>query len=172
MSRLDRVGVDQLVGRLTSKYSDRVLAMEPFPVLYGTLGHSAPMLSAWLDFAWTLRYEPISDRGLRELLILLIGSRRSAPYCINAHLRMAAEEGVGQEKIDSVATWRAAACYTSTERVCLELADAMLDGTATDDHVGAIIDELGREQAIEVVLTVGFYMMVAAVTTTLDLHPE
>jgi AhpD family alkylhydroperoxidase len=171
MSRLGRVGVDQLAGRLTSKYADDVLAMDPLSVLYGTLGNSPPMLSAWVDFAWTLRYEPIADRALRELLILLVGSRRSAPYCINAHLRMAAEEGVEQEKIDALTHWSAASCYSPTERACLDLADAMLSGSASDQHLAAVVEVLDEERAIEVVLTVGFYIMVAAVTTTLDLHP-
>jgi AhpD family alkylhydroperoxidase len=171
MSRVAHVSVEQLLGRLTTKYSDQVTAMDPFPPLYGTLGNSPPMLSAWLDFAWTLRYEPISDRGLRELLILLVGSRRSAPYCIAAHLRMATAEGVEQEKIDAVSRWREASCYSPTERACLDLADAMLAGEATDQHVAAVVELLDEERAIEVVLTVGFYMMVAAVTTTLDLQP-
>jgi len=171
-SRLDTVSAPDLTGKLTTRFAEQVLAMQPFPELYATLGNSPPMLSAWLDFAWTLRSEPTSDRGLRELLILLVGARRSAPYCVAAHRRMAIAEDVPREKIDAVAHWVDASCFSDVERACLDLADAMLAGDVSASQLAAVTGVLGESQVIEIVLTVAFYMMVAAVTTTLDLAPE
>ena len=171
MSRLEHVSAADLDGRLTSKYAAEVLASDRLSDLYATLGNSPEMLSAWLDFAWDLRFVPTSPRALRELLILLVGARRSAPYCIAAHRRMAVAESVPQAKIDAVVRWRDADCFDATERACLALADAMLVGAVEDSTLQDVIDLLGEAQAVEIVLTVAFYMMVAAVTTTFDLQP-
>lgn len=156
---------------VASKYAPSLDDRPGLPELYAVLGNAPPMLSAWLDFAWDLRYEPRSPRALRELVILLAGLRLEAPYCITAHLRMAAEAGVCAEQVEDLPRWASSSAYDATERACLRLADAMLTRAVTGSEIDDVRRLLDDEQAIEIVLTVAFYMMVAPVTTTLRLTP-
>ena len=40
------------------------------PNLYRVIGASPDMLKAWIDFAWSLRLDAKTPRGLRELMIM------------------------------------------------------------------------------------------------------
>jgi AhpD family alkylhydroperoxidase len=174
MTWLDPVDKDELYPKITSKYRDGAYAVRPdgsIPVLYEVLGNSPAMLSAWLDFAWTLRFEPSAPRGLRELAILLVGHRLSAPYCINAHDRMTRAEGMTDAQIEGVSDWAGSDLYNEDQRAVFELVEAMLSRTMTAEIVDRIRKRFGADQTIELVLTVAFYQMVASTTTSLDLLP-
>jgi AhpD family alkylhydroperoxidase len=172
VTRLPKVASDDVRDRLTSKYASEILSAPELPGLYAVLGNSPEMLSAWLDFAWTLRRSPQSSRALREMLILMVGAHQSAPYCVGAHRHMAVAEGVTQEKLDSLTSWRSADCFDALERACLNLTEAMLEQRVQDSDLRDVIELAGESQTVEIVLTVAFYLMVASVTTTFDLEPE
>jgi AhpD family alkylhydroperoxidase len=171
MARLPRQEWQHIEPRVTSRYSAELAQSKALPELYAVLGNSPEMLSAWVDFAWTLRREPKSSRTLRELMIVHTGQRLSAPYCVVSHLRMASEAGATSEQLVGLTDWRTSTEFDEVEQACLALTDAMIDRKTTDDDVDAVRRLVGDEQTIELVLTVAFYIAVAAVTTSLDLSP-
>ncbi|MCX4095636.1 carboxymuconolactone decarboxylase family protein [Nocardia sp. alder85J] len=175
MARLDPVAANDLYPKVTSRFRDGAFSLRAegqLPLLYGVLGNSPPMLSSWLDFAWSLRHDCQSSRGLRELAILVVGHRLKAPYCLSAHTRMALEEGLSAEQVEAVPQWATSELFDTDQRLVLELAESMLGQEATAEIVDGIQRRFGAEQALELILTIAFYQMVASTTTTLDIVPD
>jgi 4-carboxymuconolactone decarboxylase len=174
MTRLEPGDPADIYPRVTSRYRDLAFALNGdrgLPLLYAVLGNSPAMLSSWLDFAWSLRYEPKSARSLRELAILLVGHRLAAPYCVSAHDRMALEAGVTDAQLAEVDGWQQSSLFDEDQRIVFRLAEAMLRRDVQEALVTAVRERFGREQTVEIILTIAFYQMVAATTTTLDLQP-
>jgi alkylhydroperoxidase family enzyme len=144
------------------------------PNLYRVLGQSPSMLRAWLDFAWPLRLEARTRRGLRELLILRGAQAQGIQYEWVHHLPMARAAGVSVAQLDALAEWRTRGdLFGDEERAVLRLAEEVAAGPAS----ASCIDELKRlfanDEVVELVLTASFYVCVGRVLGSLavDLEP-
>ena len=59
-------------------------------------------------------------------------------FCLDMHTKDATAAGESPERLNMVAAWREAACYTEAERAALELTEAgtrLADGTGVADEV-------------------------------------
>src|ERR1700730_7435709 len=97
--------------------------------LYRVLGNAPAMLEAWIDFAWTLRFGPGADRGLRELAILRIAQLTQAEYEWRAHWKAALGVGVPEEKLRAVAAWPAGGVLSDEEGLVVEMAGELTTTT-------------------------------------------
>jgi alkylhydroperoxidase family enzyme len=128
------------------------------------LANAPDLLAAWVDFAWTLRAVPESDRGLRELAIMRVAQLTGSEYEWQAHWAMATGAGVPVEKLTALGDWRRSGVYSDDERLVLEAAESLtetgdLDATARRQLLG----RFGEQQTVEVVLTIAFYSCVRRV---------
>ena len=139
--------------------------------LYGSLGNAPRMLSAWLEFAWKIRLDVTSPRRLRELAIVLVGKRFGAPYEVAAHTRMALEAGATEAELEALERWSDTSLFDETDRAALALTDAMFANTVTDEITAEVERLVGKEQLIELMMTIGYYQMVSSVTQALQLVP-
>jgi AhpD family alkylhydroperoxidase len=132
--------------------------------LYRTLGHSPLLLEKWIDFAWSLRHDSRSDRGLRELVIMRTAQLNATDYEWRHHYPMALEFGVTEEQLAELANWRSSELFSPLQRAVLAMAEELATTTsvsdATWDELSAHLDEVER---IEVVLTAAFYACVSRV---------
>ena len=62
--------------------------------LYRVLGHHSTLLSAWIEFAYTLRRDCTTARTLRELMILRGAQLAGSAYEWHQHRRWARQQGV------------------------------------------------------------------------------
>src|SRR5207248_536351 len=74
--------------------------------LYRVLGHHAHLLSAWIEFAYTLRRDCTTPRTLRELMILRGAQLEGSAYEWHQHRRWARQQGVPPEQIEDLFFWR------------------------------------------------------------------
>ena len=74
--------------------------------LYRVLGHHAKLLSAWIEFAYTLRRDCTTTRSLRELMILRGAQLEGSAYEWHQHRRWARQQGVPPEQIEDLFFWR------------------------------------------------------------------
>ncbi len=132
--------------------------------LYQVLANAPVMLEAWIEFAWTLRADAVSDRALRELMILRVAQLSDADYEWGAHAPMAAEAGVSEEQLEQLGHWRDAGVYDEQERLVLTIADEL---TETVELRPETLEEVrrtfGDQQTVELVLTAAFYSCVSRV---------
>jgi 4-carboxymuconolactone decarboxylase len=144
------------------------------PNLYRIIGHSPPMLRAWLDFAWPLRLDAKTTRRIRELLILRGAQVSGAHYEWVHHVRMALAAGVTQAQIDVLGAWERSDAFDEQERAVLRLADEVTRGPAASAACIANLGEQGFSHAdiVELTLTASFYVCVARFLQSMDVEPE
>jgi 4-carboxymuconolactone decarboxylase len=140
--------------------------------LYRALANSPAVVRAWRDFLWTLRDECMSPRALREIAILRTAVRHSSQYEWFHHASMAVAAGVDAGVVASLGQWRNADALSDDERLVLELADAMCDGHVPQALARTALDRFGAERYVELVVTIGTYVMVPRVLDALGVPTE
>lgn len=140
--------------------------------LYRALANSAAIVRAWRDFLWSLRDDCISPRTLREIAILRTAVRHCSQYEWFHHVSMAVAAGVDTRVVASLGRWRDTDTLSDDERLVLELADAVCDGQVPQALAEAAVDRFGAEQYVELVVTIGTYVMVPRVLDALGVPTE
>lgn len=144
------------------------------PNLYRILGHSPPMLKAWLDFAWPLRLHARTPRKIRELLILRGAQISGISYEWAHHVAMALEAGVTQSQIDALAVWADSDQFDAREKAVLQLAEEITRGpSATEISIDQLKDQaFDSAEIVELVLTASFYVCVGRFLQSMDIELE
>jgi len=140
--------------------------------LYRVLGHHANLLSAWIEFAYTLRRDCTTSRSLRELMILRGAQLEGSAYEWHQHRRWARQQGVPPEQIEDLFFWRESPRFTEAECAALGLTEAMMHGNVTDDDYAHLAKHFSPSEIIELALTAGFYAMVPRVLNALKVPIE
>lgn len=140
--------------------------------LYRVLGHHAHLLSAWIEFAYTLRRDCTTSRTLRELMILRGAQLEGSAYEWHQHRRWARQQGVPPEQIEDLFFWRESPRFSDAECAALGLTEAMMHGNVTDDDFAQLAKHFKPSEIIELALTAGFYAMVPRVLNALKVPIE
>lgn len=141
----------------------RLLGERPPLNLYRMLAHAGPAAEGFLRLGGALLRKNALDAQLREIAILRVGVLSGAAYEVHQHKRVARQVGLAPEKI-------AALCegdgdlspFDERERFVLAFTDQVVRHIKAPD---AMFEEAKRRfpprQLSELVLTIGFYMMVS-----------
>ncbi len=141
--------------------------------LYRLLGWSPPLVKAWAQFAWSLRFELGASRRLRELLVIGIARQLGARYEYEHHVGMARDEGITPAQVDALADWRNSALFDPDERLVLQLADELaLQPGASAQTMAALQARFSKSDTIELLVTGAYYCGGARVVNSLDLDVE
>ncbi|HEX4219122.1 MAG TPA: carboxymuconolactone decarboxylase family protein [Acidimicrobiales bacterium] len=135
-----------------------------WPNLYATLANAPDLLAAWVDFAWTLRAVPQSDRALRELAIMRVAQLTRSDYEWQAHWSMAIDAGVSSAKLAALDDWGNAVHFSTEERLVLEATESLTSsGDLSAGERTRLVAAFGEQQTVELVLTIAFYSCVSRV---------
>jgi alkylhydroperoxidase family enzyme len=141
--------------------------------MYQALANSPAILAGWIDFAWSLRADAESDRGLRELTILRVAQLTGSEYVWRSHWRQALKAGVGEPRLHALQDWPAADLYTDLERAVLAMTDELTTAATVGDEtwapVAALLDD---REAVELVMTVSWYSCVARIAAAFAIPLE
>ena len=138
------------------------LADRPPLNLYRMLPYAGALAPIFLRMGGAIRNETVIDPALREIAIVRVGVLTGADYEVHHHLRLAREAGVSEVKASAIAGGADAEIFSPLENLVLEFTDALVrDVRASDELFGRIERELGREATAELVLAIGFYLLVS-----------
>jgi AhpD family alkylhydroperoxidase len=140
--------------------------------LYRALAHVSALLRSYSIFARSLRHDAVTERRLRELVILRTAQLTRSAYEWSHHVPMAVAAGVTDEQLAALAGWRESTAFDEHERAALLCTDEVHAIGVTDDTFGELERLLGRSGALEIVLTASFYQSVARTIQALDLEIE
>jgi 4-carboxymuconolactone decarboxylase len=146
----------------------------PVPNLYKVLANAPRLLKAWVDLAWPLR-DASAPRGLRELAVAYLATRRGSEYVRVHHTRFALRHGISPEAIAALSPegWERSAPLGEDERTVLTLVDEVVGhGAASEQTVGVLRQRFGDEQTVEMIVTVGFYEAVCVVNRSFAIPVE
>jgi AhpD family alkylhydroperoxidase len=161
-----------LVGWAISTVAGRVGGTTP-PNLFLTLGRHRKLFRGWLRFAGRLMPGGMLPRRETELVILRVAHLRQCSYEFDHHVALGRRAGVTAEDVERVMAGPDAAGWSAREQAILRAVDALhhdrdLDD-ATWDGLRAHLDE---RKAIELVLLVGHYEMLATAIAALRIQPD
>ena len=131
--------------------------------LYRMLPHAGPAAVGFLQLGGALLRRNELDSRLREIAILRVGMLCGAGYEVHQHRRVARRVGLAEDKIAALVERDAdAAAFDEQERFVLAFTDQLVRHVKASD---AMFDEAKRRfpprQLAELVLTIGYYMMVS-----------
>lgn len=138
--------------------------------LYRRLAHSSGILDSWISFASDLREEPGLPRNIRELVIMRVAQLVRSGYELRQHRAMALASGVTDEQLDALGDRRATELFDSREMACLAFCESLVTRNEIAPPVWAHVHEvLTDAEIVELVVTIGFYCMVAKVLAAFEM---
>jgi alkylhydroperoxidase family enzyme len=112
---------------------------------------------------------------LRELAILRVANLSGSRYEWVQHLSLAMLVGATRAQVDAIEKGDVdAACFDDTERLVLHFATEVLrDARCSDEMFAAMRQTFSPQEIVELVLAVGYYMMIARLceVTGVDIEP-
>ncbi|MFN2561525.1 MAG: carboxymuconolactone decarboxylase family protein [Jatrophihabitans sp.] len=143
------------------------------PNLFLTMGRQHKLFRGWLRFAGRLMPGGTLPRRETELVILRVAHLRSCDYEFQHHVRLGRRAGVTGEDVARVEAGPDADGWTERERALLRAVDALHSDQDLDDRTWtALRAHLDEPRAVEFLLLVGHYEMLATFLLTLRVQPD
>jgi len=113
------------------------------------------------------------DARLRELAILRTAKVSKSVYEWTQHVPIAKAAGVTDEQVDAIENWEGARCFGEIDRLVLKFTDEVArnvkGGRAT---IAALQKHMGTTEIVELVMSIGFWGMVARLLETTEVDLE
>jgi AhpD family alkylhydroperoxidase len=157
-------GLAQLAGLVTRTNAPR---------LFLTMGRQHKLFRGWLRFAGRLMPGGTLPRRDTELIILRVAHLRRCAYEFEHHVRLGRRAGVTAADVERVTAGPDADGWSARERALLRAVDALhANGDLDDDTWTQLRAHLDEPAAVEFVLLVGHYEMLATFLQTLRVQPD
>jgi AhpD family alkylhydroperoxidase len=154
----------QVAGRLTHTNP---------PNLFLTMGRQHKLFRGWLRFAGRLMPGGTLPRRESELVILRVAHLRRCDYEFTHHVALGKRAGVTPDDVALVKAGPTAPGWSPRERVLLEAVDLLHGKQDLDDSAwDALRGYLDDAEAVEFVLLVGHYEMLATFVNTLRIRTD
>jgi AhpD family alkylhydroperoxidase len=157
----------QLAARIRVERGGRMLN------LYRMLLNSPPVAAGWLGLFTALRQQATLRGDYRELAILRVAVVNGAEYEYRVHVPFALGEGVTEEQVGALRSWREAAVFTDAQRAVLAYTDAMTREVHVPDAVfDALRPHFNPRELVELTATIGGYNLVSRFLEALEVDSE
>ena len=145
----------------SAAYAELLKARHPLN-LYRMLPHAGKAGEGFLALGGALLRDNELDSRLREIAILRVGILSGASYEVHQHKRVARRVGLAEEKIAALEPGADTSALCELELMVLRFTDQLVHHVkAPDDMFNALLARFNHRQMAELVLTIGFYMMVS-----------
>ena len=130
--------------------------------LYRMLPHASTIAPGFLAMGRAILTNSEIAPQLRELVILRVGALSDARYEIFQHRRVASSVGVSDEKIEAALMLGSTEVLDELEKLLMRFTDAVVkEVKAPDDLFNEVASKLTLRSLSELLLTIGFYMLVS-----------
>ena len=155
-----------------SRLAGRIAGTNP-PNLFLTMARQRRLFRGWLFFAGRLMPGGRLPRRETELVILRVAHQRGCAYEFEHHVRLGKRAGVSAEDVKRVEAGPDEAGWTDREHALLTAADELVAQRRLDDPTwDALRGQLTEPEAVEFLLLVGHYDMLATFLLTLQVEPD
>lgn len=141
--------------------------------VFRMLAHSDAGLQGFVRMGNALLYKGELDPHLREMAILRVGHLSKAGYEVFQHERIAARLGLAPAKIAATKSGPDTPGLSETEALVLRLTDDIVRNVKADEALFRAAEaRLTRGALVELVLAIGYYMMVSRFLETFEVDLE
>jgi 4-carboxymuconolactone decarboxylase len=143
-----------------ASYTEMLGSRQPLN-LYRMLPHAGKAAEGFLRLGGALLRDGELDSRLREIAILRVGLLSGAGYEVHQHKKLARKLGLEDAKVAALAPGADASALDELELQVLRFTDEVFHHVkAPDAMFDAMRARLSTQALAELVLTIGFYMMV------------
>jgi AhpD family alkylhydroperoxidase len=161
-----------LLVQVFARLAGRVAGTSP-PAVFLTLGRHRRLFWSWLFFAGALMPGGRLPRRETELVILRVATLSGSAYELAQHRRLGRHAGLTTDEIDRVALGTGDPSWGPRDRLLLRVAEALHAQRDVSDGLWAELRvQLDEPEAIELVMLVGHYAMLATTLNTLRVEPD
>jgi alkylhydroperoxidase family enzyme len=144
--------------------------------IFNMMAHAESNLRSLLRLGGTILSKQQLSGRLRELAILRIAKLSGARYEWVQHVPIGQAAGITDAQIAALDAGKTdAACFAARERLVLRFTDEVVrDVRASDDTFVQMRKEFSPREIVELILAIGYYMMIARLleTTSVDIEPD
>lgn len=141
--------------------------------LYRMLAHAGPAAEGFLKLGGALLRDNQLDSQLREIAILRVGILSGAGYEVHQHRKLARRVGLADAKIAALEIGADTTPLTGIEQAVLRFTDQLVRHVkAPDAMFAAMLEHFSHRELAELVLTIGFYMMVSRFLENFEVEIE
>ena len=135
--------------------------------------HAPKIARATQGLAFALRFDAVTPRALRELVILRTAQIAGSAYEINQHTPMMKMCGFTDRQIAEVARWKRSKLFDDKQRAVLAYVEQMAHGGNVDDATyGNLARHFTSQEIMEISATVASYYGTALLTRALRIQVE
>jgi len=150
-----------------------LLDARPARNVFRMLAHAPALLPGVMELTGAILYKARLDPVSRELAILRVGHLCGSAYEVLQHEKIALAVGLAADKIAGTARDADAALYDTRELLVLRMAEQLVRKVRADDDLfTATVAALGHEQTMELMITIGIYVMLAQVLENAGVDSE
>jgi alkylhydroperoxidase family enzyme len=154
----------------------QVLAQLPVQLnVFRMMAHAETGFRPLLGLGTAILARQQLDPKLRELTILRVATLSAARYEWVQHVPIAQATGATEAQVAALERGEIeSTCFDAVERVVLRFTtEVVRDVRASDATFAELAGHLSAREVVELILTVGYYMMIARLleTTAVDLDP-
>jgi len=141
--------------------------------VFRMLAHAPALLPGVMELTGAILYKAKLDPILRELAILRVGHLCGSAYEVLQHENIGQAVGLAPDKIAGTARDADGGLYDTRELLVLRMAEQVVHKVRADDDLfAATVAALGHEQTMELLITIGTYVMLAHVLENAAVGPE
>jgi len=139
----------------------KLLEREPQLNIFKTMAHTENIAVAFARLGFQINANGELDPLLREIAILRVGFISGAGYEVHHHKRICKSYGMSDEKIVAIENNKDSPLFNDLEKKVIDFTDQIVSNVKADQEIfSALNRELTLRQVMELVITIGFYMMV------------
>lgn len=171
--RIARLGLEELAPELAEKLRPRLERLGYLGEFFACAGHQPAALAGFVDFTEALK-QALPAR-LTQLVALSVAGELGNDYERNQHERLALRLGLERAWIAAVNERdpEHASAFDATDRAAQALALAVVRRSGRDvaGELADVVDRVGAEQAVGVLLLIGRYVAHALFVNALGIRP-
>lgn len=158
---------------LTPEFQTLLAAKHPLN-LYRMLPRLGPAASSgFVALGGALLRDGRLDPVLREVAILRVGHISKASYEVHQHTRIGRRAGMSDALLAAVKTGADTPGLTPAEALVMRYTDEVVAKVKADDALfGEVVATFGEDQAAELTMVIGFYMMVCRFLENMEIPIE
>ncbi|HUI26536.1 MAG TPA: carboxymuconolactone decarboxylase family protein [Candidatus Kryptonia bacterium] len=142
--------------------------------IFRMMAHAETTFRSMVRFGGHILGKQQLSPKLRELAILRVANRSNARYEWVQHVPIAKAAGASDAQVAALERGDAnASCFDGREQLVLRFTDELIDKVKVSDATfAAVSKELPPREIVELIVAVGFYMMIARLLETTGVELE
>ena len=102
------------------------------------------------------------DKRARELAVLMLMKRCDCEYGFVRHIEIAKREGISQQQIDGIGSYRNSGAFSDNDKLILQYAEELTTKARVDDELfNKVAAVVGKDKMVDLTGAIAFWNMMA-----------